>query len=170
MYKVSDNAFTSHMALYLFVKVIPLAPWTTLWWPHWMIILETAYFFWRMTGWFSSSVKLDFLHLPSTHKMPLLSRNGSNWLTLLVFETTFFSDFSFLILWTNDSACTKRKSLSWTFWIISVSMLSFSWLKGETLAIMFYHTPFITMIRTIILFIFIKVQVISCSLDNTELF
>ena len=63
-------AFTIHMLLCLrWFKIIPLAPWVTLWWLHWMIILETANFFGRMTGWFSSSSKFDFLNLPTTCKI-----------------------------------------------------------------------------------------------------
>ena len=100
-------------------KVIPLAPWATLWWLHWMIILETAHFLGRMTGWFSSSVKFDFLKLPPTRRMPLLSRNGSNWLIPLLSGTIFFSDFSCLISLASDSACTKRK----IFCVLSGSFL-----------------------------------------------
>ena len=70
----------------------------------------------------------------------------------------------------NDSACTKRKIFSWAFWIISVSMLSFSWFKDETYPILFNQIPFSTMISAIILFIFIQLEVIFRSLDNTELF
>ena len=127
-----------------------------------------------MTGWFSASVKFDFLNLPSTRKMPLLSRNRSNWLILLLSGTIFFSDFGCLISLANDLACTKRKIFSWAFYflnlIISVSMLSFCWFKDETLPILFNQIPFITMISAIIFFIFIQLEVISCNLDNTELF
>ena len=125
-------------------------------------------FFGRMTGWFSSSVRYDFLNLPPFRKTPLLSRNWSNWLIPLLSGTILFSDFSCLISLTNDSACNKRKIFSWAFWIISVSMLLFHWFK--TLTILFNQVPFITMISTIIPFIFIQLEVISCSLDNTELF
>ena len=123
-------AFTINMHLCLrWFKVIPLGPWATLWWLHCMIILETTHFFGRMTGWFSASVKFDFLNLPSIRKMRLLSRNRSNWLILLLSGTIFFSDFSCFISLANDLACTKRKIFSWAFCflnlIISVSMLSF---------------------------------------------
>ena len=63
-------AFTVHIYLCLrWFKVIPLASWATLWWLYWIVILETALFFGRMTEWFSSSVKFDFVNLPPTHKM-----------------------------------------------------------------------------------------------------
>ena len=119
-----------------------------------------------------SSVKFDFLNLLATCKMPLLSRNGSNWLILLLPRTILSFTSLISVVWFHRQRIQlkpKRKIFSWAFWIICVTGTILQ-LKNETLPVMFSHTPFIAIINAIILFILIQLEVISCSLDNTELF
>ena len=153
--KVLNNCISihNHMLLFLrWVKFIPIAPWSTLWWLHWVVILETALFFGRMAGWFSSIVRFDFLNAPPAHYMLQLSRNESKWLVLLFSGAIVFFDFSCLICLISESSLCQ-------WYYLAVSKL-----------FLFNQNLLITTISVIILFIFIQLMVISCSLDNTELF
>ena len=137
-------------------KVIPLAQWAALWWLHWTIILETGHFSGKMTRWFSQSPT-------NLYDASVIQNNTAFWNHFLF----WFQLLDFIGKW--FSLCQKEDFIS-AFWIISVSMLLFSSFKDETLPSLFDQFLFITMISAVILFIFIQLEVISCSLDNTELF